>query len=111
MKNLFNRRQFGKGLVAGTALASVSHGTTTAVAATGKNKPDDHWQLVGPGTWKMTAGSPEAITPVTSRLVPASIEAMRRLPVVPAPIIEVPISSISRRGASLVLSTREPMNR
>ncbi len=103
MKNLFNRRQFGKGLVAGTALASVSHGTTTAVAATGKNKPDDHWQLVGPGTWKMTAGSPEAITPVTSRLVPASIEAMRRLPVVPAPIIEVPISSISRRGASLAL--------
>jgi hypothetical protein len=101
MKNLFNRRQFGKGLVAGTALASVSQGAVTAVAATEKNKPDDHWQLVAPGTWKMTSGSPEAITLVTSRLVPASIEAMRRLPVVPAPIIESPISNINRRGTSL----------
>ena len=102
MRNLFNRRQFGKGLVAGTALASVSRGTAAA-EATGQNETDDHWQLVAPGTWKMTAGSPEAITPVTSRLVRASIEAMGRLPVVPAPIIEIPISNISRRGTSLAL--------
>src|SRR6266478_9329608 len=103
MKNVLNRRQFGKRLAAGTALALAGWDTATAAETTGQNKPDGHWQLVAPGTWKMTAGSPEPITPVTSRLVPASVEAMRRLPVVPAPIIETPISNISRRGVSLAL--------
>jgi alpha-D-xyloside xylohydrolase len=51
----------------------------------------------------MTVGSPEAITPVTSRLVPASIEAMRRLPAVPAPLLHPPSSSVGRRGTSLAL--------
>ena len=101
MKREFNRRQFGKGLVVGTALASLNPGTAAAVAATGHNGREGHWQLVAPGTWKMTAGSPETITPVTSRLVPASIEAMRRLPVIENPIIEIPISNISRRGVNL----------
>jgi hypothetical protein len=73
MKNVFNRRQFGKGLVAGTALASVCRGASTAAKASGQNKPQGHWQPVAPGTWKMTVGSPEAITPVTSRLVQVSI--------------------------------------
>lgn len=103
MKKVFNRRQFGKGLVAGTALASVSGVTAAAVTATGQNKPEEYWHLVAPGTWKMTAGSPEAITPVTSKLIPASSEAMHRLPAVPNPMIEVPISNFTPRGTSLAL--------
>src|SRR6266568_2776767 len=103
MKNVLNRRQFGKRLVAGTALALVSRDAAIVAEETGQGQPVDQWQLVAPGTWKMTAGSPEAITPVTSRLVPTSIEAMRRLPVVPVPIIKAPVSSFSRRGASLAL--------
>ena len=103
MKNALNRRQFSKGLVAGTALASVSRGAVAGAETTAQNKLDDHWQLVAPGTWKMTVGSPEAITPVASRLVPPSIEAMHRLPVVPAPIIEIQTSRASRRGTSLAL--------
>ena len=103
MKNLFNRRQFGKGLVAGTALASVIRSTDTSAETVGQDKRDEHWQLVAPGTWKMTAGLPEAITPVTSRLVPASIAAMHRLPVPTGPIIEAPTASISQRGVLLAL--------
>jgi alpha-D-xyloside xylohydrolase len=101
MKNVFNRRQFGKGLVVGTALSAIGRGATSE--STQQTKLDKHWELVAPGTWKMTVGLPEAITPVTSRLVPASIEAMRRLPDIAAPGIEVPASNISRRGVSIAL--------
>jgi alpha-D-xyloside xylohydrolase len=102
MKALLNRRQFGKQLLAGSALALANRGTTASADATAKKGPDNQWQLVAPGTWKATAGLPETITPVTSRLVPASIEAMHRLPPVTDPIIENPISNVSRRGTSLV---------
>ena len=103
MKNLIDRRQFGKRFVAGTALASAGRGIAAAAEAAEQNKSDGHWQSVAPGIWKMTVGSPEAITPVTSRLVPVAIEAMRRLPVVPTAIIEAPTSKIGRRGVSLAL--------
>src|SRR6266702_3302986 len=102
MNNLLNRRQFGKRLVAGTALALVSQDASVAAEAAVQKKADNQWQIAGPGMWKMTTGLPEAITPVTSRLVPPSVEAMRRLPGVQAPIIDAPTSSISRRGVSLV---------
>jgi len=103
MKNVFNRRQFGKRLAAGTALAFVSRHAASSAQAPGQNVLDDQWQLVAPGTWRMTAGSHEAITPVTSRLVPPSMEAMSRLPHAPDPMIEAPTSSFSRRGASLAI--------
>ena len=103
MKNILNRRQFGKRLVAGTALALAGRDTATAEKAMAPKESDDNWRPVAPGMWKFTAGSPEAITPVSSRLVPASVEAMLRLPAVPSPIVDVPVSNISRRGTSLAL--------
>ncbi len=103
MKTLLNRRQFGKRLVAGTALALIAGETAPAGEATAQNNQNDRWQSVAPGIWKVTAGTPEPVAPVTSRLVPASIEAMRRLPVVRAAMIDIPIPSISRRGVSLAL--------
>src|SRR5664279_4223958 len=103
MKTLLNRRQFGKRLIAGTALALVVGETTTTGEATGQNDQNKQWQIVAPGTWKIAAGTPEPISPVTSRLVSASIEAMRHLPVVQAPVIDIPTSNISRRGVSLAL--------
>src|SRR5882762_3054299 len=103
MKNILNRRQFGKRLVAGTALALAGRDTAAAEKAMAPKESDDNWRPVAPGMWKFTAGSPEAITPVSSRLVPASVEAMLRLPAVPSPIVDVPVSNISRRGVSLAL--------
>jgi alpha-D-xyloside xylohydrolase len=103
MKNLLNRRQFGKRLAAGTALAVASQLTAPDASADPESRKDGSWQLVAPCTWKMVTGSPESTTPVSSRLVPASVEAMQRLPIVQSPIIDVPTSNISRRGTSLVL--------
>ncbi len=101
MTNVLNRRQFGKRLMAGTALALVSGDSAIAAETKAQSQLEGRWQLVAPGTWKMTAGSPEAFTPVTSRQVAIAVEAMRRLPVAQTPAIEVPTSNISRRGVSL----------
>lgn len=103
MKNLLNRRQFGKGLIAGTALASIGQRAIVTAENTKQSNPDKQWQLVAPGTWKVSYGSPEAITPVASRLVPASAEAMHRLPSISEPALETPIFHVSHRGVSLSL--------
>lgn len=100
MQSLLNRRQFGKRLAAGTAFA-LSRGSV-AEAAT-QAKPVGYWQPEAPGVWKMTVGTPEAITPVASRLVPPALEKMRRLSDVHEPVIEAPASSIGRRGVHLAL--------
>jgi quinol monooxygenase YgiN len=103
MTDVLNRWQFGKRLAADTAVALAGGDTAIASRATEQVSEESHWETVAPGTWKMTVGVPEAITPVSSRLVPASIEAMRRMAVVPAPVIGLPISTIGPRGISLVM--------
>ncbi len=105
MVSRINRRQFGKALAASTAFASITPGTAaaTAVVARSQDTPNGHWQLVAPGIWKTTSGSPEVITPITSRMVQASIQAMDGLPSVATPIIECPTVNINKRGVSLAL--------
>jgi alpha-D-xyloside xylohydrolase len=103
MKKMLNRRQFGKRLAAGTALAWASQLNASDAKEDAGSQTDSHWHLMAPGVWKIVIGSPEAITPVSSRLVPAMVEAMNRLPVVRSPIIDVSGSNVSRRGTSLSL--------
>jgi len=45
MKAPLNRRQFGKQLLAGSALALANRGTSASADATAKKGPEDHWQL------------------------------------------------------------------
>src|SRR5580704_13588425 len=104
MKAILNRRQFGKHLLAGSALALANPGTSTSAEAAAQKETAGRWQLVAPGTWKVTTGLPETTTPVTSRLVPLSVKALDQLPSVPNPLIEIPISNISRRGTALIFS-------
>ena len=103
MNDAINRRQFGKGLAAGAAFAFVGRSKASAAEPTMLNKPENEWLSVAPGTWKMTAGTPESITPVATRLVPPSMDAMHRLPVVPTPILEPPVSIFARSGTLLTL--------
>ncbi len=100
MKLLMDRRQFGKRFAAGTALA-LAGGTASIAEASPQKRPE--WEAVAPGVWKMRVGVPETTTPVSSRMVPPAIEAMHRLPEVPAPAIETPACQMTRRGTSLVL--------
>jgi len=104
MKSILNRRQFW---VKGWSLALRWRGQSRYRLCDDPNKAGlnrhDHWQLVAPGTWKMTRWGLRAITPVTSRLIHISIEAMRRLPVVPAPIHRHPDCQYQPARVSLAL--------
>lgn len=75
---MLTRRGFAKTLAA----AGIAAGTTawTSQAAAESNPPaDGHWVQVHPGVWRATLGTPEAFTPVASRIVPASLPMLNRL--------------------------------
>jgi alpha-D-xyloside xylohydrolase len=96
-----NRRQLGKGMIAGAALALGGKQTQAYADAAESSVSSGVWRLAAPGVWKTTIGSPEAVTPVSSRLVPPSLDAMRDLQAVAAPMLGRPIGKVSRRGTSL----------
>ena len=95
-----NRRKFLGTASAGLALSHVSL-ADTAVAQ--EHAAEPHWVEVHPGIWKARIGTPEAYTPVSSRLIPAKTEAFRLLPSVAAPAIEILSGRLTRRGCLLEL--------
>lgn len=107
MKKYFSRRQFGQGLVAGTALALT--GAEAGVAemkedgrtTPGSSAQDTAWYQVAPGVWKIRLGSPEEISPVRTRLVEPATEAMRKLPVIQEPVLGIPEFRVTDRGSLL----------
>jgi alpha-D-xyloside xylohydrolase len=103
MRNLLNRRQFGQGLLAGATFALMDNNQAPAVEKASQTIAGSQWEPASPGVWKMTLGSPEAISPVKSRLVPPRTDAMQRLPVIEAPSIEVTNFRAMQRGVTLSL--------
>jgi alpha-D-xyloside xylohydrolase len=102
MSRFINRRQLGKGL-AGASLAMVA---PSAAAQQSSGEPlalDSHWINVAPGIWRATLGSPEAITPVSSRQVEPNSEALHGFAQVGMPPIASPTGSVRSRGTSLTL--------
>jgi len=102
MPKIINRRQLGKGLIAGAGLAMID---PSAVAQNSRATPqlDSRWIPVHPGIWKATIGSPEAVTPVSSRLIEPRFEALRALASVGDPPIAPPTGRVRSRGTSLTL--------
>jgi len=103
MKNRLDRRQFGKGLIGGAALALTGREASATQKSEVNGSQDTRWQLVASGVWRATAGNPEAITPVRSRLVPPCAEALRRLPSVAVAVLDPPAFRLSPRGTRLSL--------
>lgn len=89
--------------MAGTALALTSSKSTLAFQLERENASGTQWQLADPGVWQAMLGSPEPISPVKSRLMPALTEAMRRLPKVESPCVEVPVFRRTPRGVTVSL--------
>ena len=93
-----NRRQLGKSLVSGLAASALgSH------AALGLPSQDAAWSRVLPGVWKATIGTPEAVTPVKTRLVPARTDSLGKMKAVALPPIKVPVGSVGKRGVKVEL--------
>jgi alpha-D-xyloside xylohydrolase len=102
MARSINRRQLAKSLLAGAALGTIGK--------QGRSQPlpqihtlHARWIEVGPGIWKATLGRPEAITPVSSRLVEPHHDSLRKMDAVTGPPIEAPVGTVRNRGTLLSL--------
>ena len=102
MSRSINRRQLGKGLIAGAGLVATGPRALARIIPRecGRSTADGHGSHPGSGA---TLGSPEAITPVSSRLVAARLEALSAVLRVSEPPIVPPIASVRSRGTSLTL--------
>jgi len=103
MKNRLDRRQFGKGLIGGAALALTGREASATQKSEVNHPQNTRWQPVVQGVWCATAGEPEAITPVRSRLVSPCTDALRRLPHISIPAIDPPVFRLGPRGTQLSL--------
>jgi alpha-D-xyloside xylohydrolase len=103
MKGSINRRQLGKGLIAGVGLAALGPSAFAREGFQRMGPLDSGWTPVAPGIWKARFGSPETITPVSSRMVGPRLEPLQAISPVDTPPIALPTSSIRSRGTSLTL--------
>lgn len=98
-----NRRQLAKGLLAGVAasklpaLAQTQHPPKPSPEAVTLN-----WKPVHPGVWKATIGSPEAFTPVSSRLLP-SAKQLDSMITISKPPLGNALGEVTQRGCLLRL--------
>lgn len=100
------RRDLAKGLAAGSlALAELPQIGHTEMSRNSEQQTAA-WRAVFPGVWRATIGKPEAITPVSSRIIPPKTDAFAHLPRMP----EIPLpelrGSVSFRGCDVALTLR-----
>jgi alpha-D-xyloside xylohydrolase len=103
MSRSINRRQLGKTLIAGAGLAMMAPRTLGQEMAQGARQLDCRWVRIAPGIWKATVGSPEAITPISSRLIEPRLTALQAMSQISTPPVAPPTGSIRSRGTSLAL--------
>lgn len=75
-----SRRSLAKGLAAASTAAGLSGLLRTQPLTGAAPESSAVWRRIYPGVWRATIGTPERFTPVSSRLVPAQVEAFARLP-------------------------------
>jgi alpha-D-xyloside xylohydrolase len=97
-----SRRSLAKGLAA--AGFSGLLGAEPLAAATSESSAG--WRKIYPGVWKATIGTPERFTPVSSRLVPAQVEAFARLPGVDTAPLPALRGKQTARGCKVELPLR-----
>ena len=106
------RRAVAKGLAAGTALGL--SGRLSAENAT-QERASLHseetlqtltWRQVFPGVWRGRLGTPEPITPVSTRLVPPQTEAFAKLPQADAAPLPAIHGRRTERGCTVELPLR-----
>ncbi len=108
----FTRRAVAKGLAAGTAaglsglLRAESSMQEHASPSAEETLLAPMWRRVFPGVWRATLGTPERVTPVSTRLVPPQIEAFANLPYVDAAPLHAIRGRRTERGCMVQLPLR-----
>lgn len=103
MTTSINRRELGRGLLAGAALSLTGASAKGQMNAAGGRAIDAQWLPIAPGIWKARIGTPEAITPVSSRTVEPSLDALRTLAQVTAAPLGPPTATERPRGTLVAL--------
>jgi alpha-D-xyloside xylohydrolase len=101
-----NRRQLGKGLVAGVVSGFAAQGGRTLAMPAGSARdvdPSLDWNPVAAGVWRATIGTPEIITPVRTRSVAPRLEALSAMTHVSKPPLMGLKASLGQRGAIVQL--------
>ncbi len=94
-----NRRQLAMGFASGVAASMLP--TTFAGASDVSIQSESKeliWNEVFPGIWKATLGTPEAHTPVNSRLIAPAVDGFKALPALSSPAIEAINGEVTDRG-------------
>jgi alpha-D-xyloside xylohydrolase len=96
-----NRRSFLRTASAGLALSQGRsvQGAAAEQGASGELK----WLEVHSGIWKARLGSPEACTPVSSRLIPPKTDQLKLLPAIENPPVQTISGRLTKRGCLLEL--------
>jgi alpha-D-xyloside xylohydrolase len=105
-----SRRTLAKVLAAGSAASALPHWLKAEAFSTEAMDSQEvsllQWQTVHPGIWRVTLGTPERFTPVSSRYIPPQTEILKKLPAA-AKVPLGPISGkVTDRGCLLHLPLR-----
>jgi alpha-D-xyloside xylohydrolase len=100
------RRSLAKGLAAASAAAGIPGMLRAEASAVPAHSGAVAWKKVHHGIWKATIGMPERFTPVSSRLVPAQVEAFAKLPNVDAAPLPAIGGKQTKRGCTVQLPLR-----
>ncbi len=95
------RRQLGKGFAATALITAVA--AQSRAAGGEEASATSQWQSIHPGIWRATIGTPEAFSPVRSRLIDAKLDPLSNLPSVLACPLEPLAGSTGSRGTLLHL--------
>ena len=101
-----SRRSLAKGLAAAGTAAGFSGLLRTAPLAAASPESSAAWKRIYPGVWRATIGTPEGFTPVSSRLVPAQVEAFAKLPKVDTAPLPNLRGQQTQRGCKVQLPLR-----
>ena len=99
------RRNLAKTLAAAGAVAGLS-GRFAEDSANAETLTAAAWKQVHPGVWRITVGTPEKFTPVSTRLVPAQTEGFASLPSVTAVPDMLVEAKRTERGCTVRLPLR-----
>jgi len=98
-----NRRQMMRRTAATVSLAALVPGEAVESQSAARSAGAMPWTQIHPGIWKARLASPEAYTPVSSRLVGPAVTPLAHLPHISAPPIVSPIGRVTARGCLVQL--------
>ena len=103
MDRKLTRREIGKGLAVGAVAGFAGLQVGAAQDSAGRSTGVVPWSLIAPGIWRATFGTPEAMTPVSSRTVPPDAAALRRMGAVAQAPLPAPQVTAGSRGTEVRL--------